>query len=76
MTLRAAAAAAAPRPMLLIAAGDVPDETHAARLIRDGTANVQIWQVPGTGHTQALTTHPADWEQRVTAFLAGALTSG
>jgi pimeloyl-ACP methyl ester carboxylesterase len=73
ISLRAAAAAAAPRPMLLLAAGDVADEGYAARHIKDGTSNVQVWQVTGSGHTKALYTHPREWEHRVTAFLAAAL---
>jgi len=36
---------------------------------------VQIWEVPDTGHTNALRTHPGDWEQRVTAFLDAALAA-
>jgi hypothetical protein len=59
--------------MLLLAAGDVADEGYAARDIQDGTSNVQLLQVPDTGHTQALYTHPREWEQRVTDFLAAAL---
>jgi hypothetical protein len=74
IALRAAAAAAAPRPVLLIAARDAPDEAHAARHIQHGNPSVQVWQVPRAGHTQALYTYPGEWEQRVTAFLATALT--
>ena len=28
-----------------------------------------LWMVPGCGHVQAFTTHPAEWEQHVFAFL-------
>lgn len=73
ITLRSAAAATAPRPVLLITAGDVPDETHAARYIQRGNANVLVWQVPGAGHTGGLRTRPEEWRQRVTAFLDSAL---
>jgi hypothetical protein len=73
VTLREAAAAMAPRPALLIAAGNVPDEGHAARHIGRGHPGVQVWEVPGTGHTRALGTHPREWEHRVSAFLAAAL---
>lgn len=73
-TLREAATRAAPRPMLLIAAGDVPDEGRAARAIRDGArGNVQVWVVPGAGHIEGLSTRPAEWEQRVVDFLSAAL---
>jgi pimeloyl-ACP methyl ester carboxylesterase len=71
MTLRAAATAIAPRPVLLIAAGNVPDEAHAAVHIRTGSpGTVRIWHAANAGHTRALATHPQDWEQRVSAFLA------
>ena len=73
-TLHDAAAAAAPRPMLLIAAGEVADEGHAARHIRSASPGaVEVWVVPGAGHTDGLDTSPDEWEQRVTGFLAGAL---
>jgi uncharacterized protein len=34
---------------------------------------VQLWIAPETGHTAALDTHPAEWEQRVIEFLTAAL---
>ncbi len=74
--LHDAAAAAAPRPILLITAGTVPDEEHAARHIQQGNANVQIWEVPGAAHTTGLHTRPGEWEQRVIAFLDAALATG
>jgi pimeloyl-ACP methyl ester carboxylesterase len=73
VTLRAAAAGAAPRPVLLIAAGNVPTEAFAARHIQAGAGNVQVWVVPNAGHTQGLRTHPADWERRVVTFLDAAM---
>ncbi|WP_203935256.1 alpha/beta hydrolase [Virgisporangium ochraceum] len=73
VTLRAAARAMAPRPVLLVTAGDVPDEGHAARYIQRGNPGVRIWEVPDSGHTRALRTHPDEWRQRVSAFLAAAL---
>ena len=30
----------------------------------------ELWLVPGCDHVQAFATRPAEWEQRVTAFLA------
>jgi hypothetical protein len=75
VALRDAVALAAPRPVLLIAGGDVPDEEPAAAHIRSGApASVTVWVVPGTGHTDALRTHPAEWEARVVGFLDAALT--
>jgi len=72
--LRDAVAATAPRKVLLIAAGDRADEGTAGRYLRSASADsVDLWIVPGTGHTDALRTHPREWEQRVTTFLASAL---
>jgi pimeloyl-ACP methyl ester carboxylesterase len=75
LSLREAARAASPRPILLVTAGTVPDETDAARYIRQGAGSVQIWNVPDAGHTRALATHPAEWDRQVTAFLAQAVGS-
>ncbi len=74
ITLRRAVAVAAPRPVLLIAAGAVQDEPLSGRHIQGGSPEtVELWVVPDTGHTAAFDTHRAEWEQRVTAFLAAAL---
>ena len=76
VALRDAAAAAAPRPMLLIAGGDIPDEGDAGRYIAGAAPDtVELWVVPDAGHTEALATHPDEWEERVTSFLAEALVS-
>jgi uncharacterized protein len=69
-----AAAAAAPRPILLVVAGRVADERHAAEHIRGGApGSVTIWEVPGAGHTEGHGTKPAEWEARVVGFLDDAL---
>lgn len=69
VSLRIAVAKAAPRPVLLIAAGTVPDEANADRYIQDGAPqSVQLWIVPGAPHTGGLRTQPGEWEQRVIAF--------
>jgi pimeloyl-ACP methyl ester carboxylesterase len=69
VTLRDAVAAARV-PTLLIAAGEVPDEPRASRYIASAAPEtVELWVVPGTGHTDALATHPDQWEARVTSFL-------
>jgi dienelactone hydrolase len=76
MSLRDAIAAAAPRPVLLIAAGDVADESIAGRFFREGSPRTaQLWVVPGAAHTGGLATRPAEWEAQVTRFLDGALGS-
>jgi dienelactone hydrolase len=73
-SLRAAVAAAAPRPVLLITASEVDDETRAGRYIQEGAPeSVEVWEVPGADHTGGLDARPADWERRVTAFLDAAL---
>ncbi|MGB8021403.1 MAG: alpha/beta fold hydrolase [Candidatus Nanopelagicales bacterium] len=72
--LREAAAAAAPRPMLLIAGGATADEARAAGAIRSGSpGSVTVWIVPGAGHIGGLATQPEQWAQRVGGFLARSL---
>ena len=47
VTLHDAVRRAAPRPTLLITAGDVPDESHAARYIqRSSPRTVHVWVAP------------------------------
>lgn len=73
-TLASAAGAAAPRPILLIAAGRVDDEVHAAEYIRRAAPDsVSIWTVPGADHTDGLAVAPDEWARRVTEFLDEAL---
>jgi len=63
------------RPVLLIAAGNVGDEGHAARSIQSAApATVEVWVVTGADHTGGLHTQPTEWEQRVSSFLSTALT--
>jgi pimeloyl-ACP methyl ester carboxylesterase len=65
----------APRPVLLIAGGaGTPDEIPANRVYRDaGGPTTQLWELPDSGHTAGLRTHPAEYERRTTAFLDRAL---
>jgi fermentation-respiration switch protein FrsA (DUF1100 family) len=64
--LRASAAAAAPRPILVIA-GD--GEEEAARSIQAGSpGSVEVWET-GTGHTRGLADQPDEWARRVLGFL-------
>jgi hypothetical protein len=68
------AVATADRPVLLITAGNVADESNAAHYIASAApSRVQTWNVAGAGHTGGLRTDPAGWEQHVTAFLDRAL---
>ncbi len=72
-SLRDAVRRAAPRAILLIAAGSEADEQHAAAdLRRASPASVQVWVVPGSGHTEGLRTAPQQWQQRVVGFLTAA----
>lgn len=74
--LARSAAAAAPRPLLLITAGTVAEEGHAADHIRAASpATVTVWTVPGAGHTDGLARDPEGWERTVVAFLDGAFAS-
>ena len=73
-SLRDAIRAASPRPMLLIAGGATVDEATAGRWFRLASpGSVQLWIVPGSGHTASLATRPLAWEGRVIAFLDAAL---
>ena len=64
----------APRPVLLIAGGGDPNEIPTNRRYRDaGGSTVQLWELPDTGHTAGLRTHPAEYERRTTTFLDRAL---
>lgn len=66
--------AAAPRPALLIAAGERPDEiTAAVALQQRSPAGVFVWVVPGADHIGGLAADPAGWDHRVTEFLDDAL---
>jgi pimeloyl-ACP methyl ester carboxylesterase len=71
-----AVAKAAPRPVLLIEAAEVPDEARAGHFIQAGSPDtVQIWVARNAGHTDALDVHPHEWERRVTKFLEDALAA-
>jgi len=74
ITLRNAVKMAAPRPVLLIAAGGVADETRAGRYMQRGSpGNVELWTVPNASHTGGLAASPREWETRVSTFLDRAL---
>lgn len=61
-------------PMLLITAGNVETERLAANLMGRGAPDVvEVWTVPGAGHTEGLRTTPAEWRRRVLGFLDDAL---
>ena len=57
-------------PFLLITAGTVTDEQHAADALRTAAPDrVAVWNVEGATHTGGLDTDPAEWERRVIDFL-------
>ncbi len=57
-------------PFLLITAGTVTDEQHAADALRTAAPDrVAVWNVEGATHTGGLDTDPAEWERRVIGFL-------
>jgi dipeptidyl aminopeptidase/acylaminoacyl peptidase len=63
-----------PTPILLITAEEVETELLAAQLLdRAAPDAVEIWTVPGAGHTGGLRTQPDEWGRRVLAFLDAAL---
>jgi uncharacterized protein len=65
--------AVAPRPVLVIAAGEVADEQHVAARLAAAARSVVTWTVPNAGHTEGLRRAPAAWERHVIDFLDAAL---
>ncbi len=66
--------AASDTPVLVIAAGTVPDESRAGEWLRSASPeSVELWVVPGAGHTGGLSSDPRGWEDRVVGFLDRAL---
>jgi alpha-beta hydrolase superfamily lysophospholipase len=73
LTLRASVGSTS-APVLLVTAGDVPDERLAALRLRSAAPDrVEVWTVPGAGHTRGLATEPDEWRERVVDFLDDAL---
>ncbi len=72
--MRAAVTGSGATRYLLITAGNVADEGHAATYIGSAAPDrVEIWNVEGAGHTDGLEAAPDEWEARVIAFLEDAL---
>ncbi len=60
----------APRPVLLIAGGKAEGEVPTNRDYRAaGGPSVELWELPDTGHTGGIKTHPKEYEARVIGFL-------
>jgi dienelactone hydrolase len=67
--LRSAVAQSPGARFLLITAGNVDDEGHAASYIQGAARDrVVVWNVDGAGHTGGYDTQSDDWEQRVVEF--------
>ncbi len=74
MSLRSAVRAAAPHPVLLIAAGKSTSEVDAAAYLRQvAPSRVQIWVVAQAGHTQGISVARDEWRATVVGFLSRAL---
>ena len=72
----AAQADGTPTPILLITAGTIDTERLAAdRLERAAPDAVEVWTVPGAGHTGGLQTEPREWQRRVLGFLDRSLVA-
>lgn len=66
--------AAAPRPALLIAAGNVADERIVGERLRAASpGNVRLWVAEGADHTGALDVQPEEWTRQVTQFFDSTL---
>lgn len=77
MPMRDAIVAAAPRPFFLIQAETVSNEVDAGAWFRAvSPRTVDVWIVPGAGHTEGLAIDPTGWEERVIEFLDEALLAG
>jgi hypothetical protein len=72
--LRLAVSRAVGARFLLITAGDVADEAHAAAHLRAAAPDrVTVWTVDGAGHTGGYETQPERWTDVVVGFLDGNL---
>jgi dienelactone hydrolase len=75
ISLRSAVVNAPGTRFLLITAGNVADEGHAAAHIQAGASErVTVWNVDGADHTGGYDTQPDDWQQRVVEFLDESLS--
>jgi uncharacterized protein len=64
----------APRPLLMVTAGNLPDEAHAAGFIESLAGDhVLVWTIPGADHIGGLHAAPNAWPEQVVGFLDRAL---
>ena len=72
-----AIAAVAPRPVLLVAAGSIPQEIPLNRRYEAaGASDVELWELPDVRHTSGLTSRPEEYADRVLGLLDDALLRG
>jgi pimeloyl-ACP methyl ester carboxylesterase len=64
-----------PRPLMLISAGRAMEADANRAFQRRGGASTHHWNLPDAAHGSALRTDPEGYEQRVIAFLDGALVA-
>jgi uncharacterized protein len=70
VSLRSAVANARATRFLLITAGNMDDEGHAARHLQSGARQrVTVWNVEGASHTGGYQTQPDQWQRQVVNFL-------
>jgi uncharacterized protein len=66
----------APRPVLLVAGGDLAEEVAANRAYRSaGGLTTRLSERPGAGHTAGLKVKPREYERRTVGFLDEALAA-
>jgi uncharacterized protein len=66
-----------PRPLLLIRGLDGQPQEALNRVYHDAARSPKaLWEVPGAGHTGALTAQPREYELRVVGFFDRALLGG
>lgn len=63
----------APRPVLLISAGEGPEATTNRYLLQRAGRSAQLWNLPDAPHAAAIRTEPREYERRVIGFLDRAL---
>jgi len=67
----------APRPLLLIRGLDGQQQEVLNRVYYDTARQPKaLWEVPGAGHTAALSARPEEYERRVVGFFDRALLAG
>ena len=72
--LERAVAKVAPTPLLLIAAGSVPEERPFNRIyVKAAREPVELWDLPEVKHTAAIRERPREYERRVIGFFDRAL---